>query len=372
MVRNGWAHLLRQPSERKIKQKLLWGSKTTFMADSDIIEINGKRYDGRTGHPLSIPKHSSKPPAKVKKIPVQLQTSSQTVTPIRHRTERAQTLMRQAVKKPAPAETAKSPKIHHHPAKAQLAPDPERVQRAQQIPKHQAVSRFGAPASPSRVEQEIKPIITALPVKPEPTLSPQEIKQLLAEDTDHSTRHQFQQAIDRAQSHTEPRPQRVTRRHRLSRKIGVGVHVVNFGAVALAAILLIGFIAYQNIPNFSMHMAARRAGVAAQLPGYQPSGFGLSGPIEYQPGQITLNFRSHSDNRQFQIFERNSTWDDVSLLKEYLAPDHDSFQVRQSNGKTIYLYDGHSATWVQGGVWYQIVGKSALSSDQLVRVATSL
>jgi hypothetical protein len=48
------------------------------------------------------------------------------------------------------------------------------------------------------------------------------------------------------------------------------------------------------------------------------------------------------------------------------------YQPFEANGRTIYIYDGNKATWVDGGVWFNIDGKANLNSDQLLKIADSL
>lgn len=140
----------------------------------------------------------------------------------------------------------------------------------------------------------------------------------------------------------------------------------------LAALLLTGFFVYQNIPNLSMRVASTRAGFSAQLPGYKPAGFSQEKLVSYAPGKVTVSFRSNSDERQFQLTQQSSNWNSQALADNYLAKADKQYQTFQASGKTIYIYDNSSATWVNGGVWYQIEGQSDLSSDQLLKIANSI
>jgi hypothetical protein len=148
--------------------------------------------------------------------------------------------------------------------------------------------------------------------------------------------------------------------------------MVNVGAASFAVLLLTGFVAYQNAPNFAMRMAGSKAGFAARMPGYQPSGFAMSGPIQSSPGTVSVSFRSTTDSRSFTVTQHPSTWTSESLRDNFVAMDGHTFQAHQDRGKTVYVYDGSNATWVNGGVWYQVEGKSSLNSDQLLHIARSL
>lgn len=355
-------------------------------AKSTTIELNGKRYDARTGKVLSAHKTVAsgakeivKPVAKQPGIAIDGFTRRKTATPrpkaaahsIHRKTEKSKTLMRTTVKKPT-AKAATKPQVRHRPPQAShMDINPKRATRAKTVQKSTLVSRFGVP------QKAVKPITTTLPVQPEPTAPPLSIltehhKPTLPVAKKTSHQKTFQKAIDGATSHSQPKAKKTTKRQRLSRKLRVSTRAVNIAAASLATVLLAGFIAYQNVPNLSMRVAATRAGVNGTLPDYQPAGFSLAGPIKYQQGQITLSYSSNSDARQFQVNQKTTNWNSDTLLENFVAVGQKTYQTFQDSGKTIYIYDDNNATWVDGGVWYQIEGKSALSSDQLLRLAASM
>jgi len=355
--------------------------KQTMSSRPTTIELNGKRYDARTGTQLpahetvSSGKHTYvKPAGKKQGVALDGFARRKPATPhettpahaVHKKTQKSQTLMRHAVKKPAgPAKIAAKPKVVKHPTN-QLDVDPKRATRAQTVKKSSLISRFGAP------RRAISPLTSILPVQPEPVAPPMMDEHHKNKLSSHHSKDTFAHALNKANSHTQPKVGRVSRRHKISKKLRVSTRTVNVAAASLAIMLLGGFIAYQNVPNFSMKIAAARAGVEGRMPGYQPSGFGLAGPIKYQPGQITLSYASHSDERSFNINQRSSQWNSDTLLENYVVPEQKTYQTFQDGGKTIYIYDNNSATWVDGGVWYQIEGNSALNSDQLLRMAASM
>ncbi len=67
---------------------------------------------------------------------------------------------------------------------------------------------------------------------------------------------------------------------------------------------------------------------------------------------------------------RTATGTSCSLTNHVLT-NKQPFQTFQDAGKTIYIYEDSKATWVNGGVWYQINGNASLTSDQLLRIANS-
>lgn len=141
---------------------------------------------------------------------------------------------------------------------------------------------------------------------------------------------------------------------------------------ALLVFSAVGYIAYRNIPNMALRVAAQRAGFNASLPGYSPSGFSFAGPVAYSEGIVELEYKSNSDDRTYQLIQRESPWDSESLLDNFVANTGNDYLTFQERGLTVYIYDTSNATWVDGGVWYIVEGQSLLSSEQLLKIAGSL
>lgn len=337
------------------------------------IEINGKRYDARTGKLLSGGASAAVPAPKT--------ASARPTAPARHphqTVQRSQTLMRHIVKKPKPQVTMKpaakaapdvarpqQSAVRQHPLKSGV--DPARVARAQSVKRSELVRKFSDfSASPSGTHQLHKPVtarIEKLPVAPAPALSHPAVRPQQRSSADSL----IEKGLRNAQSHSEPAQPAISAK----RKSRFG-RLASAGAGGMAVLLLGAFILYQNVPNISMRYAAQRAGIAAQLPDYQPSGFALSSKIKYTPGQIEMNFTSNTDERAFTITQRESSWNSDTLMSNYVAQAGDQVQTYEDRGRTIYLYGDSNATWVNAGVWYDIQGNSQLNSDQLIRIATSM
>lgn len=143
-------------------------------------------------------------------------------------------------------------------------------------------------------------------------------------------------------------------------------------AVTASIFLLTGFFAYQNITLLSVSYAAKKSGVHASVPDYTPSGFSPSRKISYQPGKVTVSFFSHSDSRQFDLDQQNSSWDSEEFALVVNNISKGAYHIREMSGKTIYLYNDSDATWIENGVWYTIHGDSKLTSEQLISIATSV
>lgn len=346
----------------------------------NVIEVNGKRYDALTGRMLDGPapaprtgnvmdgiaKHPAKPQA-LHRSPAPIQTAHK----VHQNPEKSKTLMRSAVQKPtavkrsivmdgiqkpAPQKSVKHPLVQ---------PGIHRTKRAAEIPKSRLISKFSAD-----VPHPVTPKVDVLPVQAPPEDEPHAQDALF--QTLHHAVSPFQHALEHATSHNQPKAKKLRAHHKIARKMGVKPRVISTGAAALSVLLITGFVAYQNVPNLAMRVAAAKSGVHGGLPAYKPSGFSVKGPIQFTSGQITISYRSNSDDRAFSVVQRASGWNSDALLKNYVAVDNRAYQTYQDEDKTIFIYDGGDATWVDNGVWYQIEGKKALSSDQLLRMAQSL
>jgi hypothetical protein len=371
------------------------------VSHKNVIELNGKLYDASTGHmvePHSKTAHQNiakptviKPsspgavmdgftrghtaPKTAPKTHASKKVRSVSGHISAHAPKRSHTLMRRGLKKPQNSLITEEP--------VDAVPQTDRLTRAKATPKSSLISKFGSFrfTSPQAPNYSISKKVAPIAVKPAPAhhtspatrLAQNRVHHAAAtHTTKHSSEALVSAAIKRARTDESPHIHHHAKKHRVAHKLGVSHKAIQIGTGLLAIVVIASFIAFQNAPNLSMRLAATRAGFDAAIPAYRPSGFALNGPIEYGPGQVTLNFRSNSDERNFHVTQRVSNWTSESLLNNFVTANHKSYQSYQENGRTIYIYDGSNATWVNAGVWYQIEGNSSLTSDQLIRIANSI
>lgn len=373
----------------------------------NVIELNGKRYDAITGAYLGkshlVPSHimarhvhgkvidgfirpesthpKPKPaPAHAKLKPEQpARQSPKTAQPVHtkaphlkaHQPERAKTLVRRAAKKPtqtlkpaiktqAPAEVMARPKSELIHKRSAYSIDPVRKERAVQVVRHQAVRHFhpaGRPAAIHSVSAEV-PVIA---VRPAPAALPASASHT---GVTHGLKHHdiFESAIARATSHQQPM-------HKVRRSRSRRQRLTNSLAVVAAFLVIGGFVTYLNLPQLELRVASFQAGFGASMPGYVPTGYALKN-IARNGGTISLSFRS--GDSQFLITQQSSDWNSQTLLDNTLALNG-RHQTVQKNGQTIYVYDNSTrASWVNGGVRYDITGNAQLSTGDVVGIAASL
>lgn len=383
------------------------------MKSNNVIEINGKVYDARSGMPLhkpaakpvpskaapstakpvkyraaprsvdglsrhpgsQKPKHAPAKSAPAKKpepakIPVRSSSPS-----ARLKAKRSTTLNRSVVGKPqisatslqvespAPAKsTAASNK--EISSSAILHADTARLKRAQGVAKSDAISRFG---NNTYSAKHTAPLTEHLSATHETKAAAKTTKKPVEK---LSTKEQLiKKAIDHAATpaHHPPTHNSGVKK---TRKKG---RLAGYTSTAVAALLLAGYVAYLNVPSISMKVAANRAGFAATMPAYKPAGYSLRSPIAYSPGQVVLDFKSNTDDREFKLKQQPTTWDTTALLENHVAKQSPHYLTYQDRGLTIFIYGDGDAAWVNGGKMYQVEsGNSHLDTEQLLKLATSV
>lgn len=363
-----------------------------------IIRLNGKRYDALTGG-LIHEQHTTAAQSKRQKeqapqvldgfirsakktatisVPAKSTAAKPRVSPQRvthHKPQRSHTLMRHAVKKPSPRqiiEESLNPTTALNKDGLLAVPSAilaEREERAKKIHKSKFISRFDFSNKTKFVKR-----IDTLPVQPPPT-EPLKANRASSAATTSATPHAsspFAAALNQAKSHEQKKPKRQRLHHRVARKLGVTSRSVIIVTLTAAALVSVGYIAYQKIPTIAMRVAATRAGIDANLPGYKPAGFSLIGPPQYSAGEVVVNYRSNSDERNFTITQRASGWNSETLLENFVQ-DKKPYQTFQNNkGMTVYCYGDSNATAVSTGLWLKVEGLSKLTCDQLQKIISSL
>lgn len=368
------------------------------------IELNGKLYDAHSGRIIndtvtaafaahSAQKTAIKPPTQgtavdgfVKRPHANTQPTASghtyiavTATKIRpthartapvpapKKLQRSQTLMRPAVKKPgaiAKHDTQDTPRLKKE--------NSARHFRAAQVSKSYLIQRFNLNSQPTIVKKQ-----AVMPVAAPVSAATQQITQQVAHLATSTEAH-VKQSVDiieeslrNASAHLEKFEDNVLKSSFWER-FGFKHKAGNIASLSVAGLLLMGFFAYQNAPNIEMRLAAASSGVSAHMPGYHPAGYSVERDVQAEPGRVTLSFRSNTDNKNFTVTQQASNWSSDALLNNHVLANKKQYQTHLNEGRTVFIYDNTSATWVNGGVWYKIEGNASLTNDQLLRIANSL
>lgn len=171
------------------------------------------------------------------------------------------------------------------------------------------------------------------------------------------------QALEKATAHhNAAKPMKSARR---------ASRLASFASMALALLLLTGYLTYINLPNLSVRVAANQAGIDASYPGYRPDGYRLAG-VNYDQGSVSLKFAANAGPQNYTITQQQTSWDSTAVKENYVKTNWGDDVVPYSErGLTIYAHDGNAA-WVNGGILYTITGDATLSTSQVRSIATSL
>ena len=360
------------------------------MGKQTFIEINGKKYDAITGQMIAGDNTASAKKATVVKPQENVgvmdgfvkrpKKSSASRTAAKHakraNTQKSSTLMRKSVQKPK--KISKSTKRSQaSQLKRKLGQSPRRMQQASEVSRSPHIQKFEQPAARSSIvkKQSNHAVKQAPKHASHPTKAaavPQHSNNRQVSATQRNEKL-IEKALANSKSHQSFDNHKKTKKSRKwSKKLGVSSRTVAVSSAVLAAVLLGGFFAVQNVPNFAMRVAATRAGFGATMPGYQPAGFSFNGPIDYSAGRVTVSFNSNSDDRYYDFTQTSSNWNSDALLAKYIIAEDKMYQTYVDKGRTLYIYDGSNATWVDNGIWYQVEGDSDMTTDQLIRIASSI
>jgi hypothetical protein len=334
--------------------------------------IDGIIHAKKDVHPAPKAEAAHKPKPNVKRSTTIASSS------VHSKTEKSKTLMRQILKKPEVEAGTKqvslsSPtkKPEHIVMRAQR--NTEREARAARTPRHAKVHKFKSHAGDSVVTR-----VEEIAVQPAPgntAVKTNDSSKNIASAPPLSVRrsstpvqrNSFESVLRNA-----PAPAGASigarKHHKRTKHRGRGL----IAAIGVFVILS-GFFTYYSLPSMRMQVASRKVGFTAAIPRYQPTGFGLNTSIQYQPGRVILRYASATDAASnFTITQEKTALDSASMVNSYLGTTKDRAVEQSSNGRTVYIYNGNNATWVDGGIWYNIQGNAQLSTDQLLRIAASM
>ena len=393
------------------------------MTSDKTVSINGRTYDAITGLPVAAPAHKAPQKkaapsrAATPKVAASTVTLKKQITPTTKKTatprisrgtttseivhgstvQRSQTLRRRATKKPEVkprvikarptpgrhmdiARSTNVSKFAKHPVIEQPVTAKTTSTKEVAVPAAKPVAK---PTTKPVAKPAVKPVAKKLArtntnEKPDraPTHHPVAARALQRSQKKTpviaaapTTKQVKDAAIDRALK-TPKVPAQKTRKRTLI-KNAVFRRSVIISAIAIVIIAL-AITIYRVVPSISVSIAAAQAGISASYPEYTPDGYSLSHPVTYSDGEVSLKFASHSNDNYYTITQTRSSWDSSAVLDNIVTPAADAnYITTKERGLTIYSYDAH-ATWVNGGILYQIASKAPLSGDQIRKIATSL
>lgn len=366
----------------------------------NTIVINGKLYDTTTGKPVaSHPSNYKKfkqeniiqPETKSTvndqdefKITVRTNNSNTDkersrhegvrAHNIHHKTDQAKTLMRSAVSNPKDKPLITRVMPHTEQPKHTLFRhgNIDRELRASINLKSKRISRFEP--NQAKVSQRTEHV----PVK----IAPKEFEEEKIyvakqappidfnkynnqENKSLTTSNLFEQALLNSTSHKQ-QPKKILskKNHKASRQI------IKIASSLTAFVLITGAIIYHNQTGYAVRQASVKAGFAASLPEYKPTGFKLERNIQFEYGAVTLKYISNTSQDRFEISQTRSDIDE-SILESSLDNTSDKYITSVGNQK-IFIYNGSNAKWLKNGVLYSLQGNVSLSAQQITNIVNSM
>jgi len=326
------------------------------MRGTNTVIINGQPYDAVTGLPVKetpvaqaalATVRPTSPPAQTGKISNDIGPRRQDIQrvigagKVHSRTQKSQTLYRAAVKRPAAA-----PGAQRIPLISKFAPHPAGNRPVQPVAAKPGTAAAQAPAQPAAQSAKITDRNQLLK------------KQLIKE------------RINQAETAKKQRP----KKSKLGRLFAKRPKFASITTASLALLLLGAYVTYLNLPGLSVRVAAARAGINASYPGYSPDGYGLHGAVGFAAGEVTLNFKSNTNDQQnYTVKQRASAWDSQAVIDNYInkEPGTHPYMTYSAHGLTVYMWDNNAA-WVNNGILYTVNGNAPLTSDQMLHLASSM
>ncbi|MDB5180613.1 MAG: hypothetical protein JWO54_371 [Candidatus Saccharibacteria bacterium] len=339
------------------------------MPNNKTITINGRAYDAVTGLPIServydqvsrvsnankVAAKKAEAEAKPKPAPKPAvkRDAATAATAVHSQTQRSQTLLRRATKKPAAA--AKRPTTGRHM-------DMARSTSVSKFAPHPVVSETPKPKAP--VTPDKAPQVH--PVAAKAVARSSAAKAVAAKPA--TAKQVKDTAIANALAAPKQKPAKADKMtNKLRGRVFIVIGIILAVALGLYAV-------YHFVPSVSVSIASAQSGVKASYPEYVPDGFSLNHPVTYSDGEVVLKFKSNSNENSYTITQTRSSWDSSAVLDNVVRPDAgENYITTKERGLTVYSY-GNNAAWVNGGVLYVISSNNApLSGEQIRHIATSL
>jgi hypothetical protein len=285
-----------------------------------------------------------------------------------HRTQHSKTLMRTAVKRPMPSFRTQAGTVaslqHAVPSlivskKSVISLDEGRLVRAQTTAKSPLVGHHTTP-------KPVMPTVAPIPVAPQPVRPAEQMPVHTPAPQHHKPADMFEHAIANASHYVD-----IHAHHRAYRK-KVRTHVTSMLAGSLVLIAVATFVAYQSSPSLQFRVASVRAGVSAHLPNFAALGFTYNG-VKAQDGKLLVGLKqgkaAYTVSQQATNLSSEDMIQTISATDASGTPDYTTVP---AGSTTVYRFANNSATWIQNGKWYTVVGTDAISDAQLQKLAQNI
>ena len=310
------------------------------MKNDKIVTINGQKYDSATGLPIE---ESSK------NKPVETKNNIHNIHSLTHRSNKLRT-----------QKNISDIKSHTR-----------NNSRSMDISRSNNVSHF----APRNTSSSIKPPVTKKRMDLEPikhhSVNKTAIKSSGTKNLSIATKSNKSVNEDKKESIIDaPFKKNIKQKNNIFKR---KTKLLNIFSISIVLLIILGYLTYLNIPSISVRIASAQAGIKATYPEYNPDGYSINGPILYNDGEVTINYRANSGKSIFVIKQSKSSWDSSAVKIQADKKSNNETSESKESGLTIYTYNNNTnAIWVNGGILYTISGDAKLSGEQIRHIATSL
>lgn len=289
---------------------------------------------------------------------------------LHQRSQKAQTLMRGALKKPAAS-------VNRMPNRW-TSSNPQRELRAKQTATHSKVERFGGFVSSIKTNERSakEPLFhgevmkAATPKKPKPQAAAV-LPSMVTSASHQRLERMLDVALTQADSHKEALKYESARHFWQKPGFFSKKRWLKLSVLALLILGICSFIAWQKVPEISLKLASLRAHVDASAPSYKPVGYAISGPAAAQNHAVTLSYKAAGNKSiGYTVEEQASGQDSSTLIADNSSPNQ-QVQTTQANGIPIVIIK-NKVKCVSNGIETTITNQANLSADELLSIAKSI
>ncbi len=142
-------------------------------------------------------------------------------------------------------------------------------------------------------------------------------------------------------------------------------------AAVTGLVIFMGFLTIVNLPNSKSVILSRSTGFMAQIPSFSLAGFSQTNQVS-KMGLFSTTYSSNTDNRNYSIEESPTSMSSTQLKNSYVSTHYRNYiDLRYSQTEIFISSNLTQATWIKNNVWFKLSNNSALSLNQISKLALS-
>jgi hypothetical protein len=334
----------------------------------EIIEVNGVKYDAITGQ-------------RIEGQATKNEKANYLSEDIHSNLQRSSTLNRKFVKRPEDLSASQRQAIEQFKNRHNYAEIRRSAVLRSGKNSHAQISKFeGVRGSASRVISPISHTEKTQQIQyKNEEIAPAEIHPIQKQAIEKMREQKIEKTLptpkeikDSAIVEALEKSREVSKKQRGIRKQSwMSRRMASFLACCLVLAIGLGYLTYLSAPQLSVRIAAIQSGIDASSPQYAAAGYSMRGIARFDGKSVNLTYSNGSNS--YVLKQAQSSWDSVALLENYVEKKWDKdYLTYQEKGLTIYKGRNEAAVWVNNGKIYTLEGDTALSNEDIRKIATSL